>query len=243
MTRRHILLCTVGLVLLATAPLQADIFIANLEFSTASNPNGPWSYGYRSAVVASDFTAYTDPQHAYPIDVAVGQWYEGWFSSDQLPIVPYIAKNMDAIPRGFGTIPVIQPGQLVLHPGDDASVLRWTAPNAGTVDLLGVFTRLDLTVGLTSEIAVVHNGAALFDSTISGFFDTDAFNSSFAVSSGDSIDFVVGNGGDGYAADSTAVAGIINFTAVPEPTTLASMLLALGTVGIILRIRRRRQAA
>ena len=105
------------LALLMAAPVSAEVYIAGTDFSSTDNPNGVWSYGYRDSSASTDFTAFT-VSGDYPLDAGIGAWYKGWFRDTADPIVPYVAQNTNAVSHSLPTtVPVIQPGQLVMHPG------------------------------------------------------------------------------------------------------------------------------
>jgi len=100
------------------------------------------------------------------------------------------------------------PGHLALHPGpqNEFSVVRWTAPTAGEVEVAAKFTGLARQT--TTDVHVLHNGHSLFD----GFLNLNdarneaGFSKKLPVAAGDRIDCVVGSGNGNYGADTTGLA-------------------------------------
>src|SRR5215217_5023069 len=85
------------------------------------------------------------------------------------------------------------PDLLNLHPGPagQRSVVRWTAPFSGTVDIDGRFEGIDKQ-GTTTDVAVVHNSTAtLFSRNVNGYSATAPFALTRQVAAGDTIDFSV----------------------------------------------------
>ena len=94
-----------------------------------------------------------------------------------------------------------QPGQFFLHPGPigQISIARWTAPRAGTYRVQAVFEGID--VGpTTTDVHVQHNGVDIASGSlnINGGASTFRASPSVNVAAGDTVDFAVGNGGNGY---------------------------------------------
>ncbi len=144
------------------------------EFSLEKgNPNGVWSYGWMPTDF-STFNLYT--QHS------TYQWY-GPQGGDRTPGI--------WINTTGGTSYGVPDKWLSLHPGpgQEPSVLRWTAPKDGQVTVTGEFLAGDSGV---MTVAVRHNNQESWKAT-----DAGTFNLSMAVVAGETIDFVV-YGGYGF---------------------------------------------
>jgi hypothetical protein len=233
-----------GWIALSAARLDAEVVCdAAAEFDLMDNGASQWGYGYRDSHDSTAFTPLAE-NGDYPYLAAPGDWFKGWYESDTVP--PHIFQNVSVSDQGFSTIPSIAPGQLVLHPGEGSMshvVMRWTVPSAGEVRINSIFTRLDESASESSDVYLVHNGDVLREETLTGLGDLASFpvKTPLAVATGDFIDFVVGPAGD-FLADSTALDAQIEFSAVPEPSALATMCLGLLTVALIARSRRRSSA-
>ncbi|MCK6500506.1 MAG: LamG domain-containing protein, partial [Nitrospira sp.] len=150
-------------------------FTAAEDFATdRGNPNGSWSYGW----MPSDWAAFTLFGHH-------GVGFEGspfWNrdSGDQPPVV--WRNTSTETPWG------VPPGYLALHPGpgNEASVVRWTAPDKGDAKLVGRFLAGD---GGAMSVTVRKGGATLWQAVDSGTFDLRT-----NVLMGDTIDFAVYGG-------------------------------------------------
>jgi hypothetical protein len=170
------------------------------------NPNGVWSYGWTAASggplqrypdlrTLSDGTQYlTDPAIA----------------SLGAPSVIYNPTANVALPGNFPLLP----GQLGLHPGParQRSVVRWTAPEASTVTVAALFTGRDL-LPTTTDVHVVRNGEELWSRAVHRFRAGPYFESTLEVQAGDTLDFAVGDGGNGFISDSTGLDVVL----VPHP--------------------------
>jgi len=119
-----------------------------------------------------------------------------------------------------------------MHPGGAGqdSVVRWTAPSAGTFSISGFFEGID-PAPTTTDVHVLLDGSThLFDGSIGSFNVPLLFNLTRTLAAGDTIDFAVGVGSDGsFIDDSTGLsATIVSSSTVPEPTTLALLASCLA---------------
>jgi hypothetical protein len=222
------------LILLSTAAPRASAdltFNAAADFSTASNPNGPWSYGTTGPTLTGPFALFSTLE--LNIDGAAG--WNGWVGTesqfgDHFPAVSKNTTNVTLTPPNT----VLLPGEMILHPAPDSSfggdgayaVVRFTAPAAGVFSLDTVFegrspTNEGFPEGTTTDVHVLLNGVSLFDGAVNGFGPSSdqSFATSLNLHVGDRIDFAVGIGSDGsFLNDSTGLDAIIT-NAVPEPST------------------------
>lgn len=169
------------------------------DFSlTNDNPNGVWSYGWMPTDFSS-FICYSN----YAAGANGPQWY-GW-SGDR---TPGIWKNLGNPVSGVPT------GWLCLHPGPgtEPSVLRWTAPDSGSVNVIGQFLPGD---SASMQVAIRLNGKPWWSATDSGNF---SLNTNLVA--GTTIDFAVYGG---YSFGSTPLNVIIS----KEP----ALLLQMGRTG------------
>ena len=187
------------------------------SIAAKANPNGAWSYGYRGSAASSEFTLLPS-SGVEEIRRTVGGDVEGWWLEpargfDHSP--PWLMKNMGAATvsstfHPFSTA-TLRPGSLLVHPaaGDRAYVVvRWTAPASGSYLIDTVFTGMD-SRGATTDPHVVLNGCDLFAGDIRGGLDTPtnvaSYKKTISIAKGDTIDFAVGPGGNGYICDSTGL--------------------------------------
>jgi hypothetical protein len=109
--------------------------------------------------------------------------------------------------------------KLDLHPGPSGeyTVVRYTAPAAGTYSVVGQFVGLD---SATTNVFVVLNNTFIFTGTINGAGSTAPFNFTMPLIAGDVLDFAVGWGvNHNYTSDSTGLQGTI--TTVPTVLALS----------------------
>ncbi len=185
------------------------------DYSATQNPVGPWSYGYTASPTATTFVPYA--AHAASPPAGTDTWVR-----DAPGLTPpmVIHNNTGVAPTSWTGAP--PPDLLNLHPGavGEKSVVRWTAPFAGTISIAGRFTGLD-PVGDSVDVTVKWSGAAqpLFSSYVG--IANQGYNIPYSVTAtvaaGDTIDFLVGYGNGYYYNDSTGLAGKISFTSYPQP--------------------------
>ena len=221
-----VILALITLGLAIPAPARAD-FDAAADFSSSSNPNGVWSYGY-STTLGGTFNLYTENgDFPNPNGSLTGLDYWGQNIGLHNPAVIHNGTGSTILINGTATY---QPGQLGLHPGPDGedSIVRFTVSTAATYSLSSSFAGID-TVGTTTDVYVLLNGASLFDGLINGFGANASYSQTLALASGDEVDFVVGYGTNHtYFFDSTGLAA--HLRAVPEPTSMLSLGLGWASI-------------
>ena len=227
-----------GLMLLAgmaASPAGQTVFNPATDFSAGLNPGGAWSYGYTGT--PGQFTPFL-------LASTFGTGVPAWRNTDvwptDYPVVFYNASGAPYVYSGTLTIPT---GQFGLHPGDSAlaqtyAVARLTLPAGGTFLLDAVFVGLEsFNGGTTTDVHVLVDGTSVFNGTVSGFGQTATLiNYVFGASVGSIVDFIVGNGGNGFNSDTTGLTAAV--IAVPEPAACA-VWLALGAVLPVVLGRRR----
>jgi len=206
---------------------SAVVYDAAADFSTGSNPNGVWSYGYESS---STFTLFnTVGNTAGLID------YQKDAGIDSLGVY----KNIAGSTTNYGTVS-LDAYELVQHPGNSAerSIVRFTAQTAGTYSVSVAYKGVDWVGPTSSDASLNVNGVSQFAGNVNGFGATSliGYTSTFVLAAGDTIDSSVGFGGNGnYYYDSTGVS--FRVESVPEPMTMAALGLGAATL-----LRRRRKA-
>src|SRR5262249_50063200 len=192
------------------AEVAAQTYDPAADFSPTSNPNGVWQYG-RSATLGG-------PLLLYPNHVNM-QGLDFWQIASSGDNPPYVAHNGTASTILYAGGVTYVPGQLGMHPGPEGqdSVVRWTAPTAGLVQVSGSYYRLN--VGTSTDVHVLKNGTSIFDGTVNSA-DQVPFSLSDEVLAGDNIDFSVGYGGNNYFGDSTGLTAAIVVQPTPEPSLI-----------------------
>lgn len=182
--------------------LVGDEFNGRDEFAlTQGGTSGVWNYGYTAGPAATAVTLY--PNAA--VDGSRGST-ERW-NDNSIDVVPAIFRNPSTSSVGYTG--VIQPPELLnLHPGPNGqrSVVRWTAPRAGTFLVHGLFQGIS-TIGTTTDAKILRNETeTLFDEVVNGYRVQKPFSFTVTVSAGDGIDFSVGWGtNDSASSDSTGL--------------------------------------
>lgn len=212
--------------ILATSGLaQAATYDATSDFQTSSNSFGNvWSYGY-----SSSSTSYS--MILFDTVVNGNDWIMNGYNSLG---TPSIWQNTSGSPA-YG----VSPGQISLHPGPaaygDFTILRFTAPTSDHYTITGQFFAGD-SGSMNGSIVIngdIANPLQYFSSTTdTSFFAPLAFN----MTSGQTLDFVVGNNGNFYYGN-TPITASINTSAVPVPA--AAWLLGSGLLGLVGVARRK----
>lgn len=175
------------------------------DFSIASNPNGNWSYGFSPSNDITLFTLFTYVDDNTYFQYVPGMPVDAWRNQNSLQ--PLILHNTSDTVITAESVVVLSPDMLDLHPGKDGqrSVLRWTAPTTGVHEFEGRFEGIDIN-GTSSDVAVVHNSQSiLFSENITGYGASKSFILTRQVVKGDTVDFSVGYGDNGYSSDSTGL--------------------------------------
>lgn len=228
----------VGVALVMSAMLpglaQAASFDAVAMF--APTPAAPFSYGYR--IGDAGFTAYDAATGACAGISGLSCAYSSSFSTSNLPAVGHNTTGA-LIATGSVRIPT---DVLFMHPvglnsglPSGATLVRFTAPDAGFYTVAGDFTLLDTSP--SGVFVSVEGGNSSFAQSLTGALNTTvAFSFGTVLIQGQTLDFVVGSAGS-YNNDSTGLrASIVEAsTDVPEPASAAIIGLSLLGVGLIRR--------
>jgi hypothetical protein len=175
-----------------------------------------WSYGWSSSLSAEfqRFDLYGTGQYE------ANGWLR-WWSSSELPStlgdhLPGIGVNPNAgavTPHGTFTI---GPGRALGHPGDggEYAIARFSVGKPGKLWIQATFSGLSGAGGSPLTTTDVHLRAQGSD-LVSGALNVAATGNDFcgaaliAAQVGDVIELAVGNGGNGYKYDSTAIDALI----------------------------------
>jgi hypothetical protein len=176
-------------------------------WTSHSNPNGVWSYGYSSGFT-SPITLYSTTQ------LGLG--------STQLWVSPAV-ENGGSPNAALNDGPAFNNGNLDLLAdqfvltsgiGGQYSDLVFTAPTAGTYSVASTFRGDQYCIGVV--IGVVLNGNVIFNSSITADGQTVPFNTTVTLQVGNTIVFSVGPGGGcqntGLSATITGPAPVAFFT-------------------------------
>ncbi len=171
-------------------------------FSATANPNGVWRAGYRTAAVSTALTVYTRPG-TYAGGIV------GWNTGNG---EPNFTKHLGTVTQ-FG----LAPGQIALHPGPggEFSVLRFTAPAAGTATVAARFYPGDS--GATDVLVVA--GRAGGATQLFAGVNAGTYAGTVTLAVGDTVDLVVGPR-DGYGGDTTPVEATIELGTASAPVIL-----------------------
>jgi hypothetical protein len=171
----------VACLLLAAFPIASNGEVWNLanDFSATENPNGAWSYGWR--------TAPEEPLNLYAEHTArcgAPQELEYWDH--------YIEDDCPRVTRNPQDYPVLcdndvfEPHKVNFHPGpQQQSVVRWTAPANMEVALTVHFQAISIG---SSVVHVCRNGTSLFVATLDGLGQTADYYTTITCQPGDMMD-------------------------------------------------------
>jgi len=213
---------------LAAAPLNNAV----ADFSTASNPNGNWSYGTR----IPDFLDFaikdpSDPSLDY------------WMGNGGLPRVSLNTTASSILADN------------ILHPTDYLNlipnanfhaVLRWTAPAAGDYTFSGAFRLHDNTSHGMAALISENDSTLLLEHIFSSYLEEQSFQFTRTLAAGGFVDFVATshNGQpqveDFYIWEALGVQLDVSSAAeVPEPASCTLIAAGLATLALRRRTRAR----
>ena len=206
------------------SPAFAQIWDLTADFSTETNPNGPWTFGW-SDKLRGTFEKYDMFWGAqYPVPGPVRVWcrvgpdFYGYVGINETFDGYWMGVESEGW-VGWGNF--WKPGDIMMMPpgtqGKDAkTVARWTAPLKCTIKVKARFTgqRQQQDDGSSADVHVLHNNKSIHDAFIDGFVganpvehydettglykkDVKGLNqweTVLNVRQGDMIDFVVGQG-------------------------------------------------
>jgi hypothetical protein len=212
MNKRFLIVLLVTGQLTLALCVRAGTYDVAADFSTNSNPNGVWSYGY-ATVLGGSLILYTDTSFSTPS--VIGWRHNIGFG---VPAVFY-NRTANTTTTGDGT-PNLGPYQACFHPGpdDEYSIYRFTAPAAGNYQLQAAFVGADVG-GTTTDVHVLLNDSSIFDGSVNGFGPGTgpSFSTNLVLQANDRIDFEVGYGNNGFFYDSTGIQAIL--TSSPRLST------------------------
>jgi hypothetical protein len=197
-------------------PAPSTKYDAAADFGN-TNPRGVWSYG--KGTLGGEFQAYP----TFKTDKV--QWWmgsAGWQS---------VHKNANATQLTLSPGLDLQPGALVMHPGDGTdhrTIIRFTAPADGRYLVDAKWTTIDKQAKRTwswiSTNAASATGTALpsgfrelHSVGMSGFGSIAASKQEVLLKKGEILSFEIGNGGDKFLDDS--VKAEIAVTQLPSSAT------------------------
>lgn len=204
----------------ACAEAETVVYNAADDFSlTNGNPNGAWSYGWcDTGVGPSVFNPYTTPTTWSGRDpstpgIDTWTWSGGYDSSithngtsDSLSVFGFTwASNALGLDSYGGSSPIV----------------RWTASQAGAVDVAATFTTMG---GASTSVYVFKNFAIEYEATSTAI--GASWSGTLNVAAGDIIDFAA----SGSTGTLTRLDATITQT-VPEPATV--LLVVTGMVALL----------
>jgi hypothetical protein len=163
---------------------------AFLQFSSTNNPNGPWSYIY------SNTNLLTRHNPHWP------NYISGWWDGQNVPDSANVYRNNTRAPIwSSGTNGVlISTTELDLDPESLSVEVQFTAPSSSYYRITGHFRGVDNGNGgpvPSHPVEILDNGAVIYSSTVSAFFQIASFDLTESLAAGDKITFWVGAGTGG----------------------------------------------
>ncbi len=224
-------LMVTSLAALVAVPAAAWQWNLAEDFSVTKNRNGQWAYGSANAPGRFALMRKIGPLGTYTFDRGGAAAWQGTVGVGP-EYYPFIAKifgqpgtvvTMSDSLTGGGANVKQRAGGVVLHPGPNSehAVVRWRAKATGTYHVAAIFYSCDANIGASTAVHVYKAGAPLFTGSVAGPASTSAWmsgNAGIYVGQGEHLDFIVGNGGNGFSYDSTCLDVTIRALDVRSPS-------------------------
>ena len=209
-------------------------FDAAVDFSVGSNPNGIWTYGYKTDTVATDLSNF--PLGGYKNSCAPS--IISWSGDGNMWAGGEISKNITSTAYQASWNAWWGPGELGFHPGPNGMkpTIRWTSPISSWVSISVVAKGTgNQDQKPTTDYNIVYDGSIVWTGNVDGFAGVPgtgegacggspvvSYSGYLQVNAGDIIDFVGGDGGNDLSCDNTGMSVVI------KPTSATSVI--TGTV-------------
>ena len=170
-----------GVDTLGTTPLGTPVASYNAagNFSTASNPNGVWSYRDNGAVLTTAGT---------------GSNYARWSNNQAIPNSASITENTTTTTQNYSNTINLPVGYLNLDPESLANAaVQFTAPTAGVYTFTGSFLGTD-TGEQAHAVAISVNGTTVQTGTITSYGQSVAINLTETLAAGGTAVFASDTG-------------------------------------------------
>jgi len=220
-------------------PVGVVNFNVSTQFSAATNPASPWSYGWLPALGSEGFSLLTfQANNTSENGVPVPGWQ---FSPSQTPAV-YSNRGTNTASFNFGQGAAF-PGEVFVFAGGNGSpenygVIRFVVPYAGPWHLDTAVAALYYgQVASDTDIHILTNGIEIYAKFLAAGATnsaTNSFSTALNLSAGDIIDFAVGRGADGSEPGSgLKIAANLSFatTNLPPVITTNPQSIYVGTGG------------
>lgn len=194
-------------------PPNDVIYTLEAAFTSNRTLSAPWSFGWQVSSGAAPIP-YASFQPAgsrtdYPT-LAIWNKVSGSAGSPPIDVYPWVVKNTGASPVLYSPLAASFPGQsVIVTPGSsgEKAVFRWTAPTAGMYEIIASY---ELMQGGEVDVHVQRNGVDIFSAIIARQGSQAIVPAqTVTLSVGDTVDFVVGNGGNTQNSDMTRVSASV----------------------------------
>jgi hypothetical protein len=177
-------------------PVTYTNFVLGRDFSTVANPNGVWSYGWKTNF-SSTFGLLSQPYGSLSDN---GLRIQGWIlPSFGQPAVYYNSNATTAIlGSGQGVVP---PGTAYFHPGlnnrpEQFGVIRFVAPSNSSYRVEAVADSLySGSLSGDTDFHVLKNGLEIFGVFLDAGTGT-SYSNLLSLAAGEPLEFVIGRGAD-----------------------------------------------
>ena len=212
------------------------VYGLSADYSTTSNPNGVWAFGYENTFGGA-LNDYVQVSHT-PIFAV----FDFWGAPSVPGFNPFYVPSVFFNPTASAVVDAggieLNSQEVAFHPGEfgEYSVIQFTAPTSGDYLVDYEFASADTRTGGETTAYITANGSTLVSQSIASPITNVGGNTQLgpiSLAAGEDLDFVVGQRNGQFFYDATGIAANVTLCST-QPCSGAPVPTTPGSVGSVL---------